>query len=186
MVKEAANIEVLYDTLRAVPEATVGEIIDGRLYAQPRPSAVHSDVQLGIGGDLKAVFDWGRDGPGGWRILTEPEVHFERDVQVLVPYLAGWRRERMPQLPDDQRIEIGPDWVCEIPSPSTASKDRETKMPVYARYGVTHAWIIDPRAETLEAFALQADALTLVVRLSGDDEIWVPPFGDRGVAPPWA
>ena len=59
-------------------------------------------------------------------------------------------------------------------------------MPVYARYGVTHAWIIDPRAETLEAFALQAGAWTLVARLSGDDEIWAPPFGDRGVAPPWA
>lgn len=60
----------------------------------------------------------------------------------------------MPELPSDQRFEIEPDWICEILSPSTRSKDREIKMPIYARHGVRHAWLIDPDAQTLEAYEL--------------------------------
>ncbi|MEZ5579520.1 MAG: Uma2 family endonuclease [Candidatus Competibacteraceae bacterium] len=62
---------------------------------------------------------------------------------MLVPDLAGWRRERMPRLPHDHRIEVVPDWVCEILSPSTAKTDRVIKMPVYARHGVPYLWLVD-------------------------------------------
>jgi hypothetical protein len=73
--------------------------------------------------------------PGEWWILVEPELHFVRDIEVVVPDIAGWRRERMPSLPDGHRIEVVPDWVCEVLSPSTESKDREIKMPIYTHYG---------------------------------------------------
>jgi|GEM_PF-3380936 len=64
----------------------------------------------------------------------------------------------MPYLPDDQRFEVVPDWICEILSPSTASKDRAVKMPLYARYGVRYAWLIDPAERTLEVYRLDAGA----------------------------
>jgi Uma2 family endonuclease len=99
-------------------------------------------------------FDRGRGGPGGWRILVEPEIHFVRDREVCVSDLAGWRRERLAELPRDQRFDVVPDWVCEILSPSTESKDREIKMPIYARYGVPFAWLIDPLKRKVEAFLL--------------------------------
>jgi Uma2 family endonuclease len=75
-------------------------------------------------------------------------------VEVFVPDLAGWRRDRMPDIPQDQRFEIVPDWICEVLSPSTASKDRAVKMPLYARYGVQYVWLVDPLEKKLEVFKL--------------------------------
>jgi len=121
-------------------------------------------------------FRFGEGGPGGWWIIDEPEVHFIRDVEVAVPDLAGWRHERMPSLPGDHWFEVVPDWVCEILSPSTAKTDRAVKLPVYARFGVAHVWIIDPATQTLEAFELREGHWTLIATLKDDDNVRVPPF----------
>lgn len=61
----------------------------------------------------------------------------------------------MSRIPDDHRFEVVPDWTCEILSPSTASKDREIKLPLYAHYGVAYAWLVDPKPRTLEACGLE-------------------------------
>ncbi|RYZ09243.1 MAG: Uma2 family endonuclease [Myxococcales bacterium] len=99
-----------------------------------------------------AAPDRGRGGAGGWIILDEPEVHLAGDA--LVPDLAGWRRERLPQLPQVAAFELAPDWVCEVLSPSTAPLDRTRKLPIYARERVTHAWLVDPHLKTLEVLRL--------------------------------
>ena len=99
-----------------------------------------------------------------------------RDLEVAVPDLAGWKRERMASLPETAYFELAPDWVCEVLSPSTASKDREIKMPLYARYGVSYAWLVDPEARTLEAFELQDGAWAEIGRFAKDDRVAVAPF----------
>jgi Uma2 family endonuclease len=126
--------------------------------------------------DIGGAYHRGRGGPGGWWILDQPEIHFIRDTEVLVPVLAGWRRERMPRLPRDHRFEIVPDWVCEILSPSTAKTDRVVKMPVYARYGVPYLWLVDPLAHTLEAFALHDGRWTVIGLFQEQDAVSVEPF----------
>lgn len=166
----------LYDQLLALPENVAGEILNGELYAQPRPAGRHALVERGLGGNLIYPFDFGRGGPGGWWIIPEPEVHFVRDVEVAVPDLAGWRRERMPSVPEDHRFEVVPDWACEILSPSTIQKDRVVKLPLYARYGVAHVWLVDPLAQTLEAFELHEGRWLLIAALKDDDRVAVPPF----------
>lgn len=150
-----AHIRTLYEARQALPEGVVGEILNGQLYTQPRPSGPHALTTSHLGADLSGPFDRGRGGPGGWWIIDEPEQHLVRDAEVVVPDIAGWRRERMPQVPDDQRFAVVPDWVCEVLSSSTASRDREIKMPLYARYGVPCAWLVDPRERRLEAYALE-------------------------------
>ncbi|MDD5034094.1 MAG: Uma2 family endonuclease [Methylococcaceae bacterium] len=165
-----------YQRLLDLPEHVTGEILDGELYAQPRPSGLHGLAERGLNIDLGGPFDFGRGGPGGWWIIPEPEVHFVRDTEVAVPDLAGWRRERMPAIPEDHRFEVVPDWLCEILSPSTVKKDRAIKLPVYARYGVAHAWLVDPLAHTLEAFELQQNRWVLLATLKDDDPVQLPPF----------
>src|SRR5436190_1672707 len=125
-----------YDDLLKVPEHLVAEILDGDLYASPRPAPRHAVASSGVGGALYGPFDRGRGGPGGWRILFEPELHLGHDV--VVPDLAGWRRERLPRLPEAAFFSIAPDWVCEVLSPSTAAMDRVKKITIYAREGVSH------------------------------------------------
>ncbi|WP_342673899.1 Uma2 family endonuclease [Chondromyces crocatus] len=126
----------------------VGEIIAGTLFMSPRPATPHVSVSSTLGMMLGSPFRLGMGGPGGWWIFDEPELHLDSDV--LVPDLAGWRRERMPTRPSTAAISLAPDWICEVLSPSTATDDRFDKLPIYAREGVTWVWLVDPIKRTLE------------------------------------
>jgi Uma2 family endonuclease len=177
MSAHAESKPTLYEQLEALPEGLTGEILNGQLHTQPRPTLEHGYTETSLAGELVNPFQRGRGGPGGWLIVMEPELHFIRDTEVDVPDLAGWRRERLPTLPKAQhRALVVPDWVCEILSPSTESKDREVKMPIYARFGVAYAWLLDPRAHTLEAYALEGGAWREIGRFAGGARVSVAPF----------
>jgi Uma2 family endonuclease len=165
-----------YEQLLNLPENLVGEIIAGQLHTQPRPAGPHASASSVLGMDIGGAFHRGRGGPGGWWIIDEPEIHFVRDVEVLVPDLAGWRRERMPCLPLDHRFEVVPDWVCEVLSPSTRKKDRVLKMKVYAHHGVAHLWLVDPFEKTLETYALTHGNWTVTGLYTDEDEVRAAPF----------
>ncbi|WP_437676873.1 Uma2 family endonuclease [Sorangium sp. So ce131] len=148
-----------YADLEAVPSNKVAELLRGVLHVMPRPAPRHARASSGLGAELTGPFDHGKGGPGGWWILDEPELHFPDpsapgEVEALVPDIAGWRRERMPELPETAHISLAPDWIGEVLSPSTEKLDREEKMPIYAREGVRHAWLVDPLRCTLETFSL--------------------------------
>jgi len=187
---QLATQPTLYEFLEALPENLVGEILNGQLHTQPRPSGPHGQVALDLAIRVGGPYGKGIGGPGGWWICPEPEVHFVRDTEVAVPDLAGWRRERMPDLPEGHRFDVVPDWVCEILSPSTKRKDREDKMPLYARYGVRYAWLIDPVEYTLEVYRLEVGAWVEVGRFTGADQVVAPPFeavsfGPEVLRTPW-
>ena len=143
-LKKGATYADLYD----VPDNFVAEMFDGDLYATPRPAVPHAHAASVLGFELGGPFHRGRNGPGGWVILDEPELHFGNDV--LVPDLAGWRRERMSEVPPDAYVTLAPDWVCEVLSASTETLDRGKKLRVYARERIAHAWLVDPLRQTLE------------------------------------
>ncbi len=174
-MSETAERKATYEDLLALPEHVVGEILDGELHTHPRPAPRHAHAYAVLGHSLGAPFHGGIGGPGGWWILDEPELHLGGDV--LVPDLAGWRRERMPALPETAWFELAPDWVCEILSPSTAAVDRGLKLPIYAREGVPWLWLVDPDARTLEVYRLGEDRhWTLLEVLHGDAPVRQPPF----------
>ncbi len=162
------------DDLLALPDHVVGEIVGGELHVQPRPAARHGMAASALGGELGPPFTRGRGGPGGWILLDEPELHLEADV--VVPDLAGWRRERMPELPDVAFFELAPDWVCEVLSPSTARFDRHEKRAVCARAGVPWIWWVDPGAELLEVLELDGDSYRLRATHAGDVRVRAEPF----------
>lgn len=176
MGTQAVEPRSLYDDLLALPETLTGEILNGKLHSQPRPAGPHARAESVLQIEIGGPFDRGKGGPGGWWILVEPEVHFVRDTEVCVPDLAGWRRGRLSRIPRDQRFEVVPDWVCEVVSPSTQSKDRRVKMPIYARYGVGYAWLVDPLAQSLEAFALENGEWRSLGAWRGEETVAVPPF----------
>ncbi|WP_437338955.1 Uma2 family endonuclease [Sorangium sp. So ce394] len=164
-----------YADLEAVPPNKVAELVRGTLHVFPRPAPRHARASSRLGGKLSGPFDLGEGGPGGWHILDEPELHFSDpnapgEIDALVPDLAGWRVERMPELPQTAYFELAPDWICEVLSPSTEEVDRDEKMPIYAREGVRHAWLVDPIARTLEVYVL------------GEDRRWGPAMVHRDAA----
>ena len=163
-----------YQDVLDAPEHMVAELIEGALHLHPRPAFPHARASSILGVEIGGPFDRGRGGPGGWWLLDEPELHLGPDV--LVPDLAGWRRERMPQFPDAPWSALAPDWVCEVLSPGTRRLDITDKRRLYAAAGVPHLWFIDPLARTLEAFALRETAWTLIAALGDDAEVRLPPF----------
>jgi len=163
-----------YDDLLAVPDHKVAEIVDGDLVVSPRPAIPHAKASSALGAVVGGPFGFGTGGPGGWVILDEPELHFRDDV--LVPDLAGWRRERMPAVPSTPYISLAPDWICEVVSPSTEKLDRADKLPIYARERVAHAWLVNPLSRTLEILALEGSRWALVATFAGDTKVRAVPF----------
>ncbi|MBS3964369.1 MAG: Uma2 family endonuclease [Methylomonas sp.] len=163
-----------YEDLFDLPDNLVGEIIHGQLLTHPRPAPRHAVAALSLGDELVSPFQKGRGGPGGWWILVEPELHLHPNI--LVPDLAGWRRQRMPTMPSTAYFEIVPDWVCEILSPSTARTDRIVKLPIYAQTGVRHLWLIDPDLRTLEVYELAGQHWQLLACHQNDDSVSAVPF----------
>jgi Uma2 family endonuclease len=163
-----------YADLLALPENVVGEIVDGELHVSPRPALLHAAAASVLGAEVGTAFHRGRGGPGGWIILDEPELHLGPDV--LVPDMAGWRRERLPELPDAPYLELAPDWVCEVMSASTALLDRHKKMPVYAREKVAYVWLVDPRDRLLELFKLEGQRFTSLGTHAESEQVRAEPF----------
>ena len=166
-----------YEDLEQVPDTKVAELIDGDLIVSPRPASPHARSATVLGADLLGGFDGppgSPDRPGGWWLLFEPELHLGRDV--LVPEIAGWRRERMPALPNVAAFTQAPDWVCEVVSPATGAVDRGRKMGVYAREGVCHLWIVDPLQRTLEVYRLEGGRWVVVSTHGGTDPVVAEPF----------
>ena len=127
---------------QAAQSRTVAEIVDGTLYISPRPPSLQALAKTCLVAGLGHAFCFGRGGPGGWRIMHEPELHLGEDI--LVPDVAGWRRERLPRIPETWDAVIAPDWVCETLADSTRDLDLDGKRPAYAREGIPHLWLVDP------------------------------------------
>ena len=166
-----------YEDLLRVPAHLVAEILDGTLVTSPRPAARHARASSVLGRVLGPWDESKGDAggpPGGWWILDEPELHLGDDV--LVPDLAGWRRERMPVIPDVAAFELYPDWICEVISPRTERIDRVIKMRIYAREKVPHLWLIEPVGMTLEVYALAGQRWMVAGTYGGDDHVRAEPF----------
>lgn len=163
-----------YADLEALPPNRVGEIVNGVLYSHPRPAPRHGAAANSLGFEVTGPFGRGSGGPGGWIFLVEPELHL--GPHVVVPDIAGWRKERLTPFPDKSFIETPPDWLAEILSPSTQALDRTDKLAVYAEFGVKHCWYVDPIARTLEVFALSGGKWLLAAAYKNSDPVAAPPF----------
>lgn len=163
-----------YTDLEALPPNTVGEILAGELHATPRPRLRHARAGWRLSSTLDAPFDRGAGGPGGWLFLSEPELHLSDDV--VVPDLAGWRRERLPEVPDVAFLTLAPDWICEIASASTQRLDRGVKMDIYLRERVGHLWLLDPTEQLLEVFRIERGAWLRVGAWTGEAPASIEPF----------
>jgi len=171
---KAVKNPATYADLEAVPTNLVAELLFGALETHPRPSPAHAMATLALGGELAGPFQKGVDGPGGWIFASEPELHL--GPHVVVPDIAGWRRERLPVLPHSAWFDTAPDWVCQVLSPSTERSDKGPKRRIYALYGVGHLWYLDPRARSLEIFARHDLGWLLTHTYLDTEAVNAPPF----------
>ncbi len=171
---EPAKKNATYDDLYGIPDTMIGEIIDGELHAMPRPSPKHAKVTSDLGAVITYSYRFGRGGPGGWIILDEPELQMAG--HILVPDIAGWRKERFPSPLETNWIDVPPDWICEVLSPATVRLDKTRKMPIYAEHAVRHIWLINPMDKTLDVFRLTSGGWLLVNAYVENDKVGAEPF----------
>ena len=169
-----ARRRATYQDVLDVPAHQVAEIVDGTLHTHPRPAMPQARAKSVLGWKIGGPFDHDAGGPGGWWTVSEPELHLGEDI--LVPDVAGWRRERMPEYPETAYVTLAPDWVCEVLSASTRRLDLQGKRPIYAREEVRHLWLVDPTDRTLEAFELREGEWVLIAAAKDDDPISIRPF----------
>lgn len=174
MTKPSPRAPTLAD-LDALPPGIVGEIINGVLYTMIKPRARHQRTTRLIGGRIGDSFEDGIGGPGGWWILPEPGIELPNTPEIS-PDVAGWRRERMPELPFDEPIRVVPDWVCEILSKTTRRHDQLVKLPYYAEVGVAYAWTVDIDARVLTVRRLESRHWITVGTYSDETEARIAPF----------
>ena len=173
-MSDLAHRPATYADLQAVPSHLVAEILDGVLYTHPRPVARHGAASFALANTLGGPFQFGRGGPGGWTFIAEPELHL--GPHVVVPDLAGWRKERMPFVPDVAFIDFVPDWICEILSPSTETNDRSRKRRIYATDGLPHYWLLNVSKRQLEAYELRDGKFALFETFEDGADVDAPPF----------
>lgn len=185
MAGDAAKKRATYQDVLDAPPHHTAQILFGTLHVMPRPRARHAAAASALGGELTGTFGRKRGGIGGWILLDEPELHLGNEPDVVVPDLAGWRRERMPVVPDVAAFTLAPDWICEVLSPRTEKIDRGDKMDIYAREGVRHAWLVEPRRRYLEVFRLETvSGVARWLRIglhAGDAVVHAEPFEALGL-----
>lgn len=152
---QSAKKLATYDDLLHLPRDVKAEVLGGMIVEPPSPLPRHAKVQGAMRRFVGGPFDDddGRGGPGGWWIFLEVDVRFSPH-DIVRPDLVGWKRERLHDPWDTRPIDVVPDWVCEILSPSNQAHDRIAKRRLYAEHGVSFFWLVDPAIGTLEAFRL--------------------------------
>lgn len=187
VAKPSARKRATYQDVLDAPEHVVAEVIDGNLYLFPRPRFRHARNATVLGTFLTSAFDLGINGPGGWLILFEPELHVgnPEEPDIVVPDIAGWRKERLDEgaMEDPAFITIPPDWTCEVLSKSTTRVDRTKKLPIYAREKVGHVWLADAQTRLIEVFRYSRGGFILVGTYGGTDSIRAEPFAEVEIAP---
>jgi Uma2 family endonuclease len=168
------SFDELYRIIQDLPEGQRGEIlVAGELHVtMGRPGKKHRRAAQVLHVALAPLN--ANVGGTGWWIELEPEVRF--GDRLFDPDLAGWRIDRVPELPDDNPITHTPDWCCEILSPSTAKDDVRTKLPGYVAAGVPYVWIVEPSLHLIQVFAGQGGQPTLVATASDEPAARLPPF----------
>lgn len=125
------------------------EIIDGEVYVSPAPYVSHQDAVFNLAVILRRHVASKRLG----RVFIAPiAVVLEKPsgVQPDVVFVA----RRRGSIIHEKGIFGAPDLVVEVLSTFTASRDRQMKRDLYARTGVRHYWLVDPRKQTLQALHL--------------------------------
>ncbi len=195
--KRRPTFDELYAEIQRLPEHLTGQILQpGVLSTMSRPGRAHEKALGGCTHALRGRFDRGYGGKGWW-ILQEYEVRLPGDT-LVVPDLAGWRVERVAELPDENPLTLVPDWCAEVLSPSSAQSDRALKLQLYARVGVSHVWLVDPSLRLVEVFESVGERPVLVASARDDEapelapfpgafslsQLWLRPSDELSAAPP--
>jgi len=145
------------------------ELIDGRMVMSPSPTSGHSALMM----YLAELLGPHARGQLGGRVYGELDLYLPNTQNIYRPDLVYLSRQRLRLVRHDA-VHGVPDLVCEILSPSTANRDRYTKLEAYCQAGIPHYWLFDPVAVAVQEFVLAEDGQYRVQATAVPPAVWSP------------
>ena len=175
----ATRVTLTYKDYEALPaDGRRYEVHEGELSVTPAPSPKHQDVSI----NLSVVLHQHVKDKGLGKVFNAPIDCILSQTTIVQPDIVFVETARLPAI-SSRGIEGPPTLVIEILSPSTLQVDRNVKAQLYARHGVPYYWIVDPEANSIEAYALAEGAYQPAARLEGGKPSSLPPFPDLALLP---
>ncbi len=170
----------------SLPDNISAELLGGRIVHKAMARGDHGAAQGVIFGQY--LKQHGRGGPGTrWWLTLEVDVYLSGEG--MRPDVAGWRVDKHPAPPLMVNVQdhLGvivtpPDWVCEVLSTSTASRDKGVKRKAYQRAGVEWYWLMDLLAEELRVYRCTQRSYELIETAYDGDVVRLPPFEEADFA----
>ncbi|MCM1181292.1 MAG: Uma2 family endonuclease [Clostridium sp.] len=143
------------DDIYALPDGERAELIDGKIYYMAPPSWTHQRISSRLHQIIANYID---SREGICQVLAAPFAvflnnddinYYEPDISVICD---------LTKL-DEKGCHGAPDWIIEIVSPSSKSRDYMTKLFKYRIAGVREYWIVDSDKRIIMTYGFEKDAV---------------------------
>jgi Uma2 family endonuclease len=140
------------------------ELIDGRIVPMAPTGGEHGVIESNLASELRSFV---RQGQLGWMMSGEVGIYTRRDPdRVRGADIAFISKERQAERPQ-KFLEIAPELIVEIISPTDRWQDMHEKLEEYFAIGVQQVWIVEPPTRTVRVYR----SITQVQKLAEGDTL---------------
>lgn len=167
--------EYTVDDIMALPEGVRAELVDGVIYDMAPPLIVHQRILFHIAYEIERYI---RDNKGACEVLISPvgvllseednKNYFEPDMVIVCD----------PEKIKERFIVNGPDFVLEVTSESTSSRDYTIKKEKYKGIGVREYWIVDTKRKRLIVYLADTEYNTPEIH-TFDETVGIHIYDDK-------
>ena len=154
---DALRKEEIYtiDDIYALPDGERAELIDGKIYYMAPPSWEHQRISSYLHNE---IYNYIKDNNGDCEVLAAPFAVFlnKDDINYVEPDISVICDTSKL---DDKGCHGAPDWLIEIVSTSSKSRDYMTKLFKYRTAGVREYWIVDPDKQMVTVYGFEKETV---------------------------
>ena len=150
-LKEIYTIDDIY----ALPDGKRAELIDGQIYYMAPPGWKHQKLLNFINTEINMYI---RNNNGNCEVIPAPFAVFlnNDDINYLEPDISVICDTSKL---DEKGCHGAPDWVIEIVSPTSRTRDYYKKLVKYGAVGVKEYWIVDPDTKITTVYGFEKDTV---------------------------
>jgi Uma2 family endonuclease len=138
------------EVYKMLPEGTLAELIEGKIYMSPSPMRRHQRVVTLLGGRLAVYAEENQLG----EVYVSPfDVYLDETNNAVQPDIIFVSTANLSIVGD--HIHGVPDMLIEVLSPGNQMNDLKIKKNLYQKAGVREYWIIDPNTKEATGFFLE-------------------------------
>ncbi len=160
------------------------EIIDGEVNALPTPSFKHQKIVMRLGRHLDSMAESHNSGtvlPAPYDVVIQRAPLRTRQPDLL--FLSRERAEQIPDLQEQPRIEVAPELVIEVLSPSDTASEWLEKLRDYHQIGVQEVWVVDPQSASVEVLGWSESGWQSLGVYVGEQPVRSKVLGDTQITP---